>query len=467
MRSAESGTRFRLFPQSDETYQEPERVWVSPAAGSVGPGPSDPLMHVVDAVDKPRYEPPAFTPPWRRRAAARAMPDARGHFDHIPVDSPAFLSAHLYGSVRYVLDVWEKYLGRQVRWYHAGTYPRLELVPLVLWDNAHSGPGFIETGARRNADGDVHLFCLNFDVIAHEVGHAVLFSEIGVPPMAELTPQFLAFHESLSDVSALLSALHFDTVVDRVLAQTNGNLYVLNMLNRIGEMSGTEQIRIADTLIRMEDVAGLVLAADGSWVDPSGAGRNGHDLGQALTGAIFDIIVDLFQDGLARRGVIDPDHDARGWTREDVERDIEALERAMGDRLWRYQAVFRTALIEARDVTGACIGATIQRLAPEGFTFDRFAAAFLNVAREFGLGRSVPALAENFYWRGIFPDDEAVAAVAAGSRRASPYAERVRAAQLASHRHRRNCCDFALRYQPGFVASIQQLVTHDDRAMPR
>ena len=84
-----------------------------------------------------------------------ARPDRQGNFDYITFDDPAFVSAHLYGTARFVLDVWEKYFGHHLIWYHSELYPRLELVPLVDWDNAQSGPGFLETGTRRNRAGEL------------------------------------------------------------------------------------------------------------------------------------------------------------------------------------------------------------------------------------------------------------------------------------------------------------------------
>src|SRR6266850_3096523 len=49
------GTRFRLFPQPPflKHYRKPVVVRLSPRAGSVGPGPSDARMHVVEPVGKP------------------------------------------------------------------------------------------------------------------------------------------------------------------------------------------------------------------------------------------------------------------------------------------------------------------------------------------------------------------------------------------------------------------------------
>src|SRR6266850_4689584 len=49
------GTRFRLFPQPPflKHYRTPVVVRLSPRAGSVGPGPADARMHVVEPIGKP------------------------------------------------------------------------------------------------------------------------------------------------------------------------------------------------------------------------------------------------------------------------------------------------------------------------------------------------------------------------------------------------------------------------------
>src|SRR5512146_1719433 len=102
---AQSGTRFRLFPQSPslKAYRNPETVWVSPQPGTIGPGPSDDRMYVIDAIDKQHYEYP-YLPPHRGRKRPPVFPDRDGHFDYLRVDEPGFRSAHMYGAVRRVLD---------------------------------------------------------------------------------------------------------------------------------------------------------------------------------------------------------------------------------------------------------------------------------------------------------------------------------------------------------------------------
>ena len=330
-----AGTRFRLFPQSPETglFSEPETVIIARPPGGIGPGPCDDRMYVADAIGKlvPYGEgvwPSA--PPWPGLIRPPVPPGPDGNFDHIPVDSPDFLPVHMYGVVRLVLDIWESYLGGPVQWVHGSQWPRLELVPVVDWDNAHFGPGYMEAGIRRDKKGIPHLFCLNFDVLAHEMAHAILFSVVGFPSRSSVTAEYLGFQEGCSDFMALVSALHFASVIDLTLDETGGNLYVLNTLSRIGETSATEQIRIASNDLKLSDFAGVAYTPNGRWVDPTGQERDAHELSLPLSGALFDILVEFFQDGLVARGIIPPDDDVRGWSREEVEGDYDRLARIYG-----------------------------------------------------------------------------------------------------------------------------------------
>jgi hypothetical protein len=399
------GTRFRLFPEYASGYREPETVVVSLPAGSIGPGPSDREMYAVNPVRKTEaYMPPDTMPPWRGPQHPPAMPDRAGHFDHIPVEAPQFLAQHLYGTVRRTLDIWERYLGRRVVWWHASFLPQIELVPVVDgWANAHSGPGFIETGMMRNETGREQLLALNFDVMAHETGHAILFSQVGVPPPNDVTSAYLAFHESFADLIGLISALNFTSVTRKLLAQTDGNLYVLNLVNRMGKLSDREQVRIADNTTTMADVAGLRMAQDGDWIDPRGENRNQHALGEPLTGAVFDMLVEIFQDGLVRRGAIAPDRDPRGWTRAEVDASFDSLHLQSRRALADFGAAFHAAIEDARDVVGRAMAHTMRSLHPTTLSFERVAAHMLESAAAHGQGHILRALLDVFLWRGIDP----------------------------------------------------------------
>jgi hypothetical protein len=158
-------------------------------------------MYVVDALEKPRpYEYP-FLPPYTGRALPPVAADASGHFDYLQVDDPRFRSAHMFGTVRRVLDVWERYLGHPVVWHFGRFRPQLELVPYVDWENAHAGCGFLETGYETDEQGRRQLHCLNFDVLAHELGHLIIYGVVGTPAPETETVEYFGFHESARPTS--------------------------------------------------------------------------------------------------------------------------------------------------------------------------------------------------------------------------------------------------------------------------
>ena len=52
------------------------------------------------------------------------------------------------------------------------------------WDNAQPGYGFLEFGYGRRPGGGIdhdRPYCENFDVLAHELGHSIIFSQVGFP----------------------------------------------------------------------------------------------------------------------------------------------------------------------------------------------------------------------------------------------------------------------------------------------
>jgi hypothetical protein len=462
-----TGTRFRLFPNADEGYAQPELVIVSSPAGSLGPGPSDPTMRAILPLDKQaEYDPPRYMPPYEGPCLPPAFPDANGNFDHIAVDNPAFLCAHLFGTIRWTLDIWEYYLGNAIVWWHYPAYPQLELIPILNWDNAHSGPGFIETGSRLNRDGVRNLFCLNFDVVSHESGHAILFSQVGVPTPENIHSQFLAFHESFSDLIALVSALHFPSVVAKLFAQTGGNLYVLNLVSRIGELSDVEQIRIADNETTMEDVAGLRVGLDGDWIDPLDQDRNAHSLAQPLTGAMWDILVEVFQDRLVASGGLPPTLDTRGWSQAEVEGALAAVQTASRARLEAFHDAFHGALDEARDLLGFAMAHVMHTLRAEDVSFDSVSGAVIDAFLQRGYQHQLDDLLEIFALRGINPVPSLLLVRPSLSKEWSrlSYVERARRVQ-AAERSRRG--DNACRCGFGAFVFAKSLINHPHRAQPR
>lgn len=376
-----------LYPQSPSTpgYEKPELVWVSTPQDSILPGPQNDRMYVVNPTGhKEPYNYP-YLPPFHGTALppTQAAPD--GHWDHISPNDPAFLGVHVFGCVARILDVWEGYLGRRVNWHFSDTYERLEIIPLIDWDNAQSGYGMLEFGYKPTASGGRDLYALNFDVIAHEIGHSVLFSEIGLPrPGLPPGPDLFAYHEGVSDLVSLFGMLHFDTAMDRLLRRGSGNLMALNELNRVAELADERQIRIAGNARKMTDV-----------------GQEVHDKSRPFTGGMFDVLVETYHNMVVDQGLVE----LPAGSIPDA-RDIDA------DLTQRYASAFqadyelkhfqlKAALSDARDVVARGLAHSWRRLDSETLTYTDAAYAVAETLQDMGQGDVAETVIECMAWREI------------------------------------------------------------------
>jgi hypothetical protein len=394
----EAGTKFRLYPQLPSLWsgRPPETVRISTPPGLVGPGPSDDFAYLVSPVGKrapyglqlsPYGAPVLFLPPWAGPIVPPVRPGHDGHFDHIPIGTPEFAEAHVFGAVRFTMDIWGRYLGRPIEWHFSRDFRRLEMLLLPHFDNAHVGYGFMEIGAHRAEHGSLVSFALNFDVIAHELGHLIIYGMMGVPRRGAEKGEYFGFHESAADMVAILAALHFDGMLSEVLDRTRGNLYSFNELNRFAEFSSTEQIRLASNSVKMWEFAQ-------GWHDE-------HDLSQPLTGALFDILVDVFQELLVERGLIGRDL-AELSDMLEQRPEYDALIQPRFDAVYparRYE--FRQALVDAREYLGFALAETWMRLSADFLDYLDVARTLIAVDCALTGGRYGGEMAECFRWRGI------------------------------------------------------------------
>jgi len=398
-RSGQGGTRFRVYPQPPvlAAYRDPITVELSPPAGSVGVGPHDHRMCVIAPIGKRQSygqqllrQPgsrPAL-PPWRGPVRDPARPGPGGSFDHLDPSDPTFAQAHAFACVRLALDVWENYLGRTVPWYFAQKPSWLEIGLLgEQYDNGEVGWGWLELGADSSPDRPPQPFALNLDVIAHEVGHLIVYGIVGEPSGTAMSAEYMGFHESAADLVALLVSAHLEPVVDRVLARTRGNLYVANELNRLGELSATTQLRIASNSARMEEFAL-------GW-------SNEHDLSEPLTGAVFDLMIDLYEGYLVERGAI-PASLAAMVAEVGHLRSFAPTIQAEFDRWYpRGPELFGQAFADARDDLGRYLARAFARLTPERLTYTAVQRALAEADLALNGGRMQQHIQANFAWRGI------------------------------------------------------------------
>jgi hypothetical protein len=395
---AQTGTRFRIFPQprfllnadgAGPLFPEPEEVVISVPPATMQPGPADDRMFVVDASNKLPYN-RFFRPPYRGEFRAPVKPGSDGHFTHLDPNSREFSAATMYATVRRVLDIWEDYLGHRLEWHFEPDFARLEMIPLIEWDNAQSGYGFLEFGFGRTPIGTIdhtRPFCENFDVLAHELGHSLIFSVVGVPssPVDEAI-DYGGMHESAGDLVAIIASLHFNSLVDHLLHRTKGNLLTINGLNRVGELSESREIRVAFNAMRMSDV-----------------GDEPHERSLPLTGAIFDTMVEVFQQNLVSKGLIAEELRVRSTQLPGSAEDLDKIQADFEAAYTGHEAAFKEELLLARDYLGRLLAVTWSNLSPNFITYHDVLRGLMQADREIAGGVNQSIIRECFVWREIAP----------------------------------------------------------------
>lgn len=334
-----SATKFRVF--SRQRVFPGARLETIAVPGIVKAGPADDRMYVVDALDKLPYRderapgaPHLSVPPYAGPMNPAVEP-RDGHFDHIDPNDRAFSVAGVFAMARHVLDFWERHLGEPVAWHFS--QPRLEIVPFVETENAWSGDGFIEFGYpkfRRRLERDrSDPFCENFDAVAHELGHLILKAVIGNP--AEKTVDHHGHEEGCADLIALLASLGFPTEVDRVLDETDGQLFSINALSRLAEWNIDDEIRELFNEVRAPEARAARAEGDK------------HTLSLQFSGAVYDLLVALYVLRLADAGLAG--RDVRRGLVAAPRATLAEVQRGFPAHMPRSARLFREALVGARD----------------------------------------------------------------------------------------------------------------------
>ena len=215
-------------------------------------------------------------------------PNAMGDFVQTP-NTDSFDAVHTFVAVRQTLTMIERSVHpKAIPWYwngasntepisvhpHAGDtmnayYSRSEKALKFYSFKSPTNPTIVNT-------------CRSFDIVSHETGHAILD---GLKP-AWLSwnnpPQTAALHESFGDLVAIFLTLSQSDQVEAIVVQTKANLHNKSFLADLAEQSGLALgrpygLRNADNHLKLSQVSSEV-----------------HDLSQVFTGAIYDILADMF-----------------------------------------------------------------------------------------------------------------------------------------------------------------------------
>jgi hypothetical protein len=221
-------------------------------------------------------------------------PNVFGDYIQSP-GTDAFDAVHTFAVVRQTLTMYQRALAvggtptpLPWAWNGAGNTEPLAVFPHGLPGiiNAFYSRGqkalkfgdFIPTGSTQRV-----YTCRSFDIVSHETGHAVLD---GLKPSWILNNQPAqtgALHESFGDLTAIFLALYQLDQVEAIVAQTKANLHDKTFLADLAEQFGLalgrpNGLRNADNNLKLSQVSNEV-----------------HDLSQVFTGAIYDVLADIYR----------------------------------------------------------------------------------------------------------------------------------------------------------------------------
>jgi hypothetical protein len=238
-----------------------------------------------------------FTGPKDARMAIQGIsppvsPNVFGDLIINPITNPnAFDAVHTFAVVRQTLTMYERHLAPKKvpwQWNTGGNVDPLNVFP-------HAGVTMNAFYSRNDKALKFFFFntvtpppahdvftCRSLDIVAHETGHAVLD---GLKPgwlNAGNPPQTGGLHESFGDMTAIFLALSQFDLVEAIIAHTKANLHDKSFLPDLAEQFGEalgkpNGLRNADNDLKLSQV-----------------GTEVHAISQVFTGAVYDILADIF-----------------------------------------------------------------------------------------------------------------------------------------------------------------------------
>jgi hypothetical protein len=233
-----------------------------------------------------------------------AQPDSDGNYLFWP-GSPEFDQVNSFYYTTFTLRMYERYARRALPWSFPA--PRITVHPQA-GNNANA---FYSEQERLLG---FHSFELNgktvstaqsADIVSHETGHAILdglrdlYNEsFGLAPNA--------FHEGFGDITAMLVAMHDDSLIRHLLDWTKGNLRTTNFVAEVAEQltnvlissnetpylrGHTIYLRNAINELQNMPFDALPYTATNPVTELS---REGHNYSRLFTGVFYDIFAGIY-----------------------------------------------------------------------------------------------------------------------------------------------------------------------------
>ena len=207
-----------------------------------------------------------------------------------PMGSPESDCAQAFAVTRMTLNMYQRLLGGiNIPWaWNTGgitdpvtVHPRAGVTPNAYYSRSQKALKFFfftPSGATTPL-----YTCRSLDIVAHETGHAVLD---GLKPgwlSGGNPPQTGGLHEAFGDLTSVFLALSMFDQVAAAIALTKANLHDRgNFLAALAEQFGAalgfpQGLRNADNDLKLSEV-----------------GNEVHAISQVFTGAIYDVLADIF-----------------------------------------------------------------------------------------------------------------------------------------------------------------------------
>jgi hypothetical protein len=202
-----------------------------------------------------------------------------------------FQQASVFGAIMKTIDLFEEpdVLGRSIRWAFDGgqllVVPRAGRMANAFYHRDSRSLQFFFFDASVNGKDTTIYTCLSPDIVAHETTHAILDGI--APDLYDATsPQALALHEAIADLSAAIFAIRTKRLALEVLRLTGGDIGQATAFNAIALQFGTA---LAGSERPLRDLNNTYSFSD--WGKPP-VSNDPHDLCNVLTGALYGLLVE-------------------------------------------------------------------------------------------------------------------------------------------------------------------------------
>lgn len=221
------------------------------------------------------------------------MADSNDDFLFDPDQNPAeFDAVHTFTVIRQVLTMYRRALNRNgvtenFNWQWGpepiSVYPRAGKDANAYYTRVEKSLRFFYFHPGGDESKPLVYTCRSFDIVAHELGHAIIDS-LRPGYWTSWHPQTGGLHESFGDLTAIFTMLAQLDQCDAIIAESKGDLHAKMFFPAVAEQFGealgrTTGLRNADNDLKLSEVSNEV-----------------HDISKVFTGAVYDILADIFVD---------------------------------------------------------------------------------------------------------------------------------------------------------------------------